>query len=380
MDPFERHIKERGTVEDAVRAGRAVREVEKRSRRVSMKARTPQRPVGSDLAWIKANNRGSMANIGGQLNNSMASRGDNVAKAKAAGTFDRTRETYNTANAAKGYFMNEDGTIAEPGTAPKAPAPPDRPKGPPNAPQPNAPQPPAPPQAKTPAPPAPATPVAKAAPKTTPQMQEFFKSHAQKSGQSNKYFDEKGNPKGKQSAPAQPAVAAKPEPISIDQTIAQAKSVNDVVRSMQRKHEPENTTPEGREKIISSLPDYAPAPKVADSPPPVETPKPQPTAPPAMKKSFAGQIMENIKANTKGTPVGNLISDASKEVSGYAKAVAPGIKAVNAAVGAAVKPLANAAVEAPRKTGEAIANSPGFKGSQIERNIAAKKKPAVAAN
>lgn len=206
MDPFERHIKERGAVEDAVRAGRAVREVERRSRRVSMKPRTPQRPAGSDLAWIKSNNRGSMVNIGGQLNNSMASRGDNVAKAKAAGTFDRTRETYNATNAAKGYFMNEDGTIAAPGTAPKAPAPPEKPKGPPAAPQP-----PAPPQAKTPATPAPATPVAKAAPKTTPQMQEFFKSHAKQSGQPNKYFDEKGSPVGTpKAAPPATKVAAEP--------------------------------------------------------------------------------------------------------------------------------------------------------------------------
>lgn len=383
MDPFERYTRERGAVEDAVRAGRAVREVERRSRRISAKPRTPQRPAGSDLAWIR--NNSGMSKMGGQLNNSMADRSGNVAKAKAAGTFDRTREEYNTANAGKGYFMNQDGTIAEPGTAPKAPAkakaptPPEKPNGPPGA----APQPPAPPQAKTPAPVAPTVAAAKAAPKTTPKMQEFFKSHAQKSGRPNQYFDDKGNPRGK--APTEsPKVAAPEKPVmSIDQTIAQARSTADVVRAMQRTDAPENTTPEGRAKIISSLPDYAPAPKVAESAapatPPVETPKPQPTAPPAMKKSFAGQIMENIKANTKGTPVGNLLSDASKEVSGYAKAVAPGIKAVNAAVGAAVKPLTSAAVEAPRKVGEAVAASPGFKGSQIDRQLA-KKKPAVAAN
>ena len=250
MDPFERHIRERGAVEDAVRAGRAVREVERRSRRVSMKPRTPQRPAGSDLAWIR--NNSGMAKMGGQLNNSQADRSGNVAKAKAAGTFDRTRETYNTANAAKGYFMNPDGTIAEPGTAPKAPAPPEKPKGPPAAPPP-----PAPPQAKTPATPAPATPVAKTAPKTTPQMQEFFKSHAKQSGRENQYFDDKGNPKGKAPAEAPKvanptAPASSPDPsqqwLKTDQLLAQAsmakKAVQDTAAKYAEKNKPVAKAPE----------------------------------------------------------------------------------------------------------------------------------------
>lgn len=354
MDPFERYTRERAAVEDGVRAGRAVREVERRSRRVSMKARTPQRPAGSDLAWIKANNRGSMAKMGGQLNNSQADRNGNVAKAKAAGTFDRTRETYNTANAAKGYFMNDDGSIAEPGTAPKAPTPPEKPKGPPNAPQP-----PAPVQAKTPsAPTKPAAPVATAAPKTTPKMQEFFKSHAKESGRENQYYDDKGNAKGKApaeapkvAAPAAPTQPAKATP-SIDETLANARSASNNLRrtnaNWAEKNKPVAKAPEPeRVKVDPNMVLKSPG-EAEGRATPIETDAQkrakleQAAAQEADSKRPGYQKMRQAG----GDVIAELASTANTEIPKAASAVAGGINAAGkavtsklASVGEAIRPF-----------------------------------------
>lgn len=354
MDPFERYTRERAAVEDGVRAGRAVREVERRSRRVSMKARTPQRPAGSDLAWIR--NNSGMSKMGNQLNRSMADRGGNVAKAKAAGTFDRTREDYNTANAAKGYFMNQDGTIAEPGTAPKAPTPPERPNGPPGA----APQPPAPPQAKTPTSPAPATapPVAKTAPTTTPKMQEFFKSHAKASGRENQYFDDKGNPRGKAPAeapkvatPATPTQPAKAAP-SIDETLANARSASAALRrtsaNWAEKNKPVAKAPEPeRVKVDPNMVLKSPG-EAEGRATPIETDaqKRAKLAQAAAQEADAKRPGYQKMRQAGGDVIAELASTANTEIPKAASAVAGGINAAGkavtsklASVGEAIRPF-----------------------------------------
>lgn len=336
MDPFERHMKERGTVEDAVRAGRAVREVEKRSRRVSMKARTPQRPAGSDLAWIR--NNSGMADMGRQINRSMGNRSDNVAKSKAAGTFNSTRESYNTANAAKGYFMNEDGTIAEPGSAPKAPA------------KANAPQPPAPPQAKAPsapaAPPAPqpAAPTAKAAPKTTPKMQEFFKSHAKESGRANQYFDDKGDQRGK--APTESAKvtaqASAPDPsqqwLKTDQLLAQAsmakKTVQDTAAKYAKENKPVAKTPEPeRVKVDPNMVLKSPG-EAEGRATPIETDaqKRAKLVQAAAQETAAKRPGYKKLQQAGGDAIAELASTANTEIPKAASAVAGGINAAGKAV------------------------------------------------